>query len=138
MESIMRVMKELTGKEEAELREKMKEEVRRLSELRNRLLDGILAIPGTSLNGAREHLLPNTCNISFDGMASQVLIAKLNKHMAISSGSACTSATLEPSYVLVAMGLGDERASQSLRFSVGRFTTLEEINGCLKKIHDLF
>ena len=126
------------GKAAVLAREKMKEEVRRLSELRNRLLDGILAIPGTSLNGAREHLLPNTCNISFDGMASQVLIAKLNKHMAISSGSACTSATLEPSYVLMAMGLGDERASQSLRFSVGRFTTLEEINGCLKKIHDLF
>jgi cysteine desulfurase len=116
-------------------REKMKEEVRRLSELRNRLLDGVLALPGTSLNGAREHLLPNTCNISFEGMASQVLIAKLNKHMAISSGSACTSATLEPSYVLVAMGLGDERASQSLRFSLGKFTTSEEIEDCLLAIN---
>jgi cysteine desulfurase len=126
------------GKAAVLAREKMKEEVRRLSELRNRLLDGVLALPGTMLNGAREHLLPNTCNISFDGMASQVLIAKLNKHMAISSGSACTSATLEPSYVLVAMGLGDERASQSLRFSVGKYTTLEEINDCLKKIDALF
>jgi cysteine desulfurase len=116
-------------------REKMKEEVRRLSELRNRLLDGVLALPATSLNGAREHLLPNTCNISFEGMASQVLIAKLNKHMAISSGSACTSATLEPSYVLVAMGLGDERASQSLRFSLGKFTTSEEIEDCLLAIN---
>jgi cysteine desulfurase len=126
------------GKAAVLAREKMKEEAERISLLRNRLLDGILAIPGTSLNSAREHLLPNTCNISFDGMASQVLIAKLNKHMAISSGSACTSATLEPSYVLAAMGLGDERAGQSLRFSLGRYTTLEEINDCLKKIHDQF
>lgn len=126
------------GKAAVLAREKMEEEVRRLSELRNRLLDGVLVLPGTSLNGAREHLLPNTCNISFEGMASQVLIAKLNKHMAISSGSACTSATLEPSYVLVAMGLGDERAGQSLRFSLGRYTTIEEVNGSLEKIHDLF
>ena len=123
------------GKAAVLAREKMKEEVRRLSELRNRLLDGILVIPGTSLNGARENLLPNTCNISFDGMASQVLIAKLNKHMAVSSGSACTSATLEPSYVLVAMGLGDDRAGQSLRFSLGKFTTSEEIEDCLLAIN---
>jgi cysteine desulfurase len=124
------------GKAAVLAREKMKEEAERLSELRNRLLDGVLALPGTLLNGAREHLLPNTCNISFDGMASQVLIAKLNKHIAISSGSACTSATLEPSYVLVAMGLGNERASQSLRFSIGRYTTLEQVNDCLKRIRD--
>jgi cysteine desulfurase len=122
------------GKAASLAREKMKEEAERISLLRNRLLDGILAIPGTSLNGDPAHLLPNTCNISFDGMASQVLIAKLNKHMAISSGSACTSATLEPSYVLVAMGLGDERASQSLRFSLGKYTTSEELIKCLEVI----
>jgi cysteine desulfurase len=119
-------------------REKMKEEAERLSLLRNRFLDGILAIPGTSLNGDPAHLLPNTCNISFEGMASQVLIAKLNKHMAVSSGSACTSATLEPSYVLVAMGLGDERAGQSLRFSLGKYTTSKEVRECLNEIEKLF
>jgi cysteine desulfurase len=126
------------GKAASLAREKMKEEVERVSLLRNRLLEGILAIPGTSLNGDPAHLLPNTCNISFAGMASQVLIAKLNKHMAISSGSACTSATLEPSYVLVAMGLGDERAGQSLRFSLGKFTTSEEIEDCLLAINKVF
>ncbi|MGB4771094.1 MAG: cysteine desulfurase family protein [Chitinophagaceae bacterium] len=115
------------GKAASLAREKMKEEAERISLLRNRFLDGTLAIPGTSLNGDPAHLLPNTCNISFEGMASQVLIAKLNKHIAISSGSACTSATLEPSYVLVAMGLGDERASSSLRFSLGRMTTEEDL-----------
>jgi cysteine desulfurase len=124
------------GKAAVLAREKMKEEVRRLSELRNCLLDGVLALPGTSLNGARAYLLPNTCNIYFDGMASQVLIAKLNKHIAISSGSACTSATLEPSYVLVAMGFGDERAGQSLRFSIGKYTTSEEVTKCLEVIHN--
>ena len=115
------------GKAAVLAREKMKEEAERVSQLRNRFLDGLLSIPGTSLNGAREHLLPNTCNISFEGMASQVLIAKLNKHMAVSSGSACTSATLEPSYVLRALGIGDERAASSLRFSLGRQTSGDDV-----------
>ncbi len=115
------------GKAAVLAREQMKEEAERVSELRNRLLDGVLALPGTSLNGDRAHLLPNTCNISFEGMASQVLIAKLNKHMAVSSGSACTSATLEPSYVLRALGIGDERAASSLRFSLGRMTQSQDV-----------
>jgi cysteine desulfurase len=71
-------------------------------------------------------------------MPSQVMIAKLNKHMAISSGSACTSATLEPSYVLVAMGLGDERALQSLRFSLGSYTTPSEINDSFRVVRSFF
>lgn len=117
---------------------RLEADAQRIASLRNRLLDGLLRIEGCVLNGNRDLLLPNTCNVSFRGMASQVLIAKLNKKIAVSSGSACTSATLEPSYVLMAMGLGEERASQSLRFSLGRATTEEEITQSLKAIHDLF
>lgn len=126
------------GKACAIAQQQMAEDSARISNLRDVLLDGLLQINGCELNGKRAHLLPNTCNISFDGMASQVLIAKLNKHIAISSGSACTSATLEPSYVLVAMDIGDERASQSLRFSLGKYTTSEEVSDSLKVIRNLF
>jgi len=114
------------------------DEPKRISGWRDQLLDGLLGIPGCQLNGDRAFLLPNTCNVSFDGMPSQVMIAKLNKHMAISSGSACTSATLEPSYVLVAMGLGDERALQSLRFSLGSYTTPSEINDSFRVVRSFF
>jgi cysteine desulfurase len=86
-----------------------------------------LAIDGSSLNGDIENLLPQTCNVSFEGIDSQVLISQLNKHLAISSGSACTSASIEPSHVLRALGIGDELASCSVRFSLGRFTTKGDI-----------
>lgn len=108
-------------------RDEMKKEGERLSVLRDRLLDSLLALPGTSLNGAREHLLPHAFNISFGSVESQVLISRLNKYLAVSSGSACTSATLEPSYVLRALGIGDKRAAGSLRFSLGRPTKEDEI-----------
>lgn len=109
----------------------------RMQALRDKLLKGILELPNANLNGEYSTLLPQTLNISFGGSDSQLLLARLNKHIAISSGSACTSATLEPSYVLVAMGLGDERASSALRFSIGRFTTEEEIEMAIKKIGEL-
>lgn len=122
------------GKAAEICKREMPEECLRLIQLRDRLLLGILEKPNTNLNGESSFLLPQTINVSFGGNDSQMLLSKLNKHIAISSGSACTSATLEPSYVLVAMGLGDERASSALRFSLGRYTTEEEIEMALKKI----
>jgi cysteine desulfurase len=109
----------------------------RLSALRDQLLHSLLQIQGTSLNGAREHLLPHAFNISFGSVESQVLISRLNKHLAVSSGSACTSATLEPSYVLRALGIGDERAASSLRFSLGRMTRAEEIPQAVQTLREV-
>ena len=108
-------------------RDEMKGEGERLSVLRDRLLDELLAIPGTSLNGDRKYLLPQTCNLSFASTENQVLIGKLSRDLAVSTGSACMSATLEPSYVLRALGIGDVRAAGSLRFSLGRMTTEEDV-----------
>ena len=122
------------GKAAEICKHEMQEESLRLIQLRDKLLSCILEMNNTNLNGDLSFLLPQTINVSFGGHDSQMLLSKLNKHMAISSGSACTSATLEPSYVLVAMGLGDERASSALRFSLGRFTTEEEIEMALSKL----
>lgn len=125
------------GKAAQIAKHEMPEERDRLEQLRNKLLDGLLSFENTNLNGSTPFLLPQTINVSFKGSNSQILLAKLNKHLALSSGSACTSATLEPSYVLRAMGLDDERASSALRFSLGRFTTEEEIDLAIKKIYEL-
>jgi cysteine desulfurase len=84
-------------------------------------------IPHATLNGSAAHRLPGTLNISFAYVEGESLLMGL-KDVAISSGSACTSASLEPSYVLKAMGLDDELAHSSLRITVGRFTTLEEVD----------
>ncbi len=114
----------------------MNDELVRLRGLRDELLRGLLSIEGTALNGNAEFLLPHTCNVSFGGIESQVLISHLNKHLAVSSGSACTSASLEPSYVLRALGIGDELASSSIRFSLGRFTTHEEVSRALGHVNE--
>jgi cysteine desulfurase len=115
----------------------MKEEATRLKKLRDQFLDTLLSLEGTALNGSREYLLPHAFNISFSGIDSQVMIRHLNKNLAVSSGSACTSATLEPSYVLRALGIGDERASSSIRFSLGRMTTEDEIAKALNYVKDV-
>jgi cysteine desulfurase len=112
----------------------MSDEMSRLEKLRNKLVKGLLKIENTNINGEYSFLLPQTINISFGGSDSEVLLTKFNKDIAISSGSACTSATLEPSYVLRAMGLSNERASSALRFSLGRFTTEAEIESTIKKL----
>jgi len=102
-------------------------EMARLQGLRLRLWEGISVLPGVSLNGTLQQAAPNILNLSFADVEGESLIMAL-KDLALSSGSACTSASLEPSYVLRAMGLDEELAHSSLRFSLGRFTTEEEIN----------
>lgn len=105
----------------------MEEEAARLTALRNRLQEEILSVPGVILNGHPSNRLPHTLNISFPDRDSNSLLLQFNKKLALSAGSACTSATLEPSYVLKAMGFTDERSYSALRFGLGRFTTEAEI-----------
>ena len=107
--------------------EEMHEEMPRLAALRQRLWQGISALSDVQINGSLAHGAPNILNISFAHVDGESLIMAL-KDLALSSGSACTSASLEPSYVLRAMGVEQALAHSSLRFSLGRFTTEEEID----------
>jgi cysteine desulfurase len=100
----------------------------RIQALRDRLEETLLGLEGVYVNGSREHRLPQTTNISFDYINGDALLTALSKDIAISSGSACTSASPEPSYVLKALGLEDGLAHSSLRFGLGRYTTEEEID----------
>ena len=95
--------------------------------LRDRLLNGLKPIEEIYINGDMEQRIPHNLNISFNFVEGESLIMAL-KDLAVSSGSACTSASLEPSYVLRALGRSDELAHSSIRFSLGRFTTEEEID----------
>ncbi|WP_120511500.1 IscS subfamily cysteine desulfurase [Photobacterium salinisoli] len=101
--------------------------------LRNRLLDGVKDIEAMTVNGDLEQRVPNNLNISFAFVEGESLLMAL-KDLAVSSGSACTSASLEPSYVLRALGLNDELAHSSIRFSFGRFTTEEEVDYAISQI----
>jgi cysteine desulfurase len=106
----------------------------KLAELRDNLEKGLLEIPGACINGSKGSRLPQVTNIAFKGAESEALLMAINKDVAVSSGSACTSASIEPSYVLKAIGLTDTEAHSSLRFGVGRFTTREEIDFTIEKI----
>ena len=106
----------------------MEDEAARLLALRGRFLAAVMAaIPDTAVNGGMDSRIPGNLNLSFSGVQAEDLMAGL-KDLAISSGSACTSASVEPSYVLKALGLGDEMASTSVRIGFGRFTTTEEVD----------
>ncbi len=107
----------------------------RLGALRDRLEQGLLRI-GATVNGSREHRLPHTTNISFNGVDGQALLAGLGKDVALSSGSACTSASMEPSYVLKALGVDDDLAHSSLRLGLGRWTTAEEVDYAIGRISE--
>ena len=107
----------------------------RFATLRQRLWDGIQDIEQVFLNGDANHRVPGITNISFNYVEGESLIMAL-KDIAVSSGSACTSASLEPSYVLRALGLTDELAHSSIRFSIGRFTTEEQIDHTIKIVHE--
>jgi len=109
-------------------REEMDAAVPKLIALRDRLQDRIFKeLPDAVLNGDPDHRLPHLTNISFPYVEGESLLMGI-KEVAVSSGSACTSASLEPSYVLKSLGLGDELAHSSIRFSMGRFTTEEEVD----------
>jgi len=110
------------------------EDAKRISKLRDKLEHGLLKIEGTSLNGDNNHRLPNVTNIAFRDIESDGLIMAINKNIAVSSGAACSSATPEPSHVLKALGLEDELANSSIRFSLGRFTTEEEIDYVISEV----
>jgi len=112
----------------------MEEETARVSRLRDTLENGLLKIEETYVNGDREHRLPNVTNLSFKDVEGEGLLMSFNKSIAVSSGSACTSASLEPSYVLKALGLDDELAHSSVRFGPGRFTTEEEIDYTIDQV----
>jgi cysteine desulfurase len=106
----------------------MESEAKRLSQMRDRLEAGLTELEESYVNGNRDHRLPHTTNISFKYVEGEGLMMGFNKNIALSSGSACTSASLEPSYVLKALGLGDDLAHSSLRFGLGRFTTDDQID----------
>ena len=114
-------------------REEMAEENARILVLRNRLYDGLKDMEEVYVNGDLEHRIAGNLNISFNFVEGESLMMAL-KDMAVSSGSACTSASLEPSYVLRALGREDELAHSSLRFTLGRFTTEEEIDYVLSQV----
>ena len=115
-------------------REEMASENARVRSLRDKLLNGLTDIEATFVNGDLEQRVPHNLNISFAYVEGESLIMAI-KDIAVSSGSACTSASLEPSYVLRALGRNDELAHSSIRFSIGRFTTEEEIDFTIDLLH---
>ena len=124
-------------------KEEMANEMARLTALRDRLYNGLKVIEETYVNGSMEHRIGSNLNISFNFVEGESLMMAL-RDIAVSSGSACTSASLEPSYVLRALGRNDELAHSSIRFTLGRWTTEEEIdytislmNSAVQKLRDL-
>ena len=114
-------------------KEEMATENDRIRMLRDRLYDGLKDMEEVYVNGDYEHRIAGNLNISFNFVEGESLIMAL-RDLAVSSGSACTSASLEPSYVLRALGRNDELAHSSIRFTIGRFTTLEEIDYTIKLV----
>ena len=113
----------------------MAQDAERLSKLRDKLENALKErLEEVYVNGSTEHRMPHVTNISFKHVEGEGLMMTFNQNIALSSGSACTSASLEPSYVLVALGLGDDLAHSSLRFSLGRFTTEEEVDYAIEAV----
>lgn len=115
------------GKSCAICLQQMDEEARRIAVLRDQLESELIQPGKITVNGSTIHRLPNVTNLAFAGIAGNKLLTEINRTIAVSSGSACTSANPEPSHVLKAMNLDDELAKSSIRFGLGRFTTREEI-----------
>lgn len=114
--------------------QEMESDAKRISLLRDKLENALLKVEESYLNGDKESRLPHVTNISFKYVEGEGLMMGFNKNIALSSGSACTSASLEPSYVLKALGLGDDLAHSSLRFGLGRFTTEEQIDYTIEHV----
>jgi len=116
-------------------REEMDEEIVRIKGLRDRLAKGLMDMEEVYINGDMDHRVPHNLNVSFNYVEGESLIMAI-KDLAVSSGSACTSASLEPSYVLRALGRSDELAHSSIRFTFGRFTTEEDVDFTIKLIKE--
>jgi cysteine desulfurase len=114
----------------------MEVDTTRISVLRDKLETELMKLEEAYINGTTEARLPHVTNISFKHVEGEGLLMGFNKNIALSSGSACTSASLEPSYVLKALGLGDDLAHSSLRFGLSRFTTEEEVDYTIKAISE--
>lgn len=112
----------------------MQQDAERLGKLRDKLENALLSLEEAYVNGSKENRLPHVSNISFKYVEGEGLMMGFNKDIALSSGSACTSASLEPSYVLKALGLGDDLAHSSLRFGLGRYTTEEQIDYTIEAV----
>jgi cysteine desulfurase len=122
------------GKAAALCQTLMEAETKRLQELRDIFWKEIGAIEGVEWNGNQDQSLSHVANICFNMQGGDKLIKMLSKHVSVSSGAACSSATVEPSHVLKAMGLSDAKAHSSIRFSFGRFTSLQEITMAIEEI----
>ncbi len=118
---------EIMGKEGAD-------DARRIADLRLRLEKAVAAIPGSIINGSPDHRVPGILSVSFRGIDGRRLLPELSTRVAASAGSACSSSDLRPSYVLTAIGLDDDVARASLRLSIGRFTTKEEVDTAAEAI----
>ncbi|MBN3737360.1 MULTISPECIES: IscS subfamily cysteine desulfurase [Burkholderia] len=116
-------------------KEEMEEESRRVGALRDRLLAGLSTLDEVYVNGDLARRIPHNLNVSFNFVEGESLIMGI-KGVAVSSGSACTSASLEPSYVLRALGRSDELAHSSIRFTLGRFTTEAEVDSVIAQVRD--
>jgi len=117
------------GKAAEIARKEMAQDAERLSKLRDKLEKALCAkLEEVYINGSVENRMPHVTNLSFKHVEGEGLMMTFNQEIAVSSGSACTSASLEPSYVLVALGLGDDLAHSSIRFSLGRFTKEEDVD----------
>lgn len=112
----------------------MENDMKRLSALRDRLEQGLTQLEEVVINGDVENRMPHVTNISFKHVEGEGLMMTFNQNIAVSSGSACTSASLEPSYVLKAIGLGDDLAHSSIRFSLGRFTTEDDVDFAIEAV----
>ncbi len=112
------------------------DECEHLEALRGHFMTQLDGLPGVSLNGSHEHRVPGIINLRFDGVEAESLMLGL-RELAISSGSACASATLDPSYVLKGIGLSDVEAHSALRFSIGRFSTEEEVDFAAQQLKDI-
>jgi cysteine desulfurase len=123
------------GKAAELAKQEMKAEAERLSGLRDKLESALMAnMEECYINGNTDNRMPHVTNISFKHVEGEGLMMTFNQNIGVSSGSACTSASLEPSYVLIALGLGDDLAHSSIRFSLGRFTTEEEIDIAINQV----
>ena len=116
----------------------MEETSARLTAMRERLIEGLSKIPHSRLNGHREKRVPGTVNFCFEGIEGESLLLMLDMHgIAASSGSACTSGSLDPSHVLLSLGLPHEIAHGSLRLSLSKYTTDEEIDHILARVPEV-